>query len=152
MHRRIATRLRRPERAAGDDMSRREEVEASIHRFSKWLRDAGTIEAFSRRHKDLARTLADEVDALRGHRLALGKKTTRYENEREINAGLVADRDAIIDKLLAMLEPGKKPNYMDPKYNPSKMPPLTEYNLDCIWHGMRKQAHARACEIAGRKE
>jgi len=68
---------------------------------------------------------------------------------------LTAERDELqrrLDAVVGSLKPGDQPNYMDPKYNPSKMPPLTEYNLDCMLHGMRKQAHARAVAIAEGRE
>lgn len=82
-----------------------------------------------------------------------------YVREQELQE-LADAHNAEVDELqrrlnavVAILKPGEKPNCMDPKYNPSKMPPLTEYNLDCMWHGMRKQAHARAVAIAeGRTE
>lgn len=90
-------------------MSRREEVEAEM----------GKVWAHRNLHEvpihlnQLARTLADEVDELRkenerikqNHGCARHQHTTQFCTE-------AAQRDAVITKLLAMLEPGGEPNYM----------------------------------------
>lgn len=102
-------------------MSRREEVEAD-----KWSVDRGDLAIgrfrlqctsphdIAKWHNDKVRTLADEVD----------------------------ERDAVITKLLAMLEPGVSP-------------PKSHTSCDCVecrCHKINEERHARACEIAGRKE
>lgn len=127
--------------------SRREEVEASI----KWIMSAGISGgAITPNMRDLARTLADEVD----------------------------ERDAVITKLLAMLEPMP---------DDSPLPYWKAHCDECGWFGLSSSCeleryeagdcdvlcplchntvdemgghdeariaaiHARACEIAGRKE
>jgi hypothetical protein len=123
-------------------LTRREEVEEFIRTACNGC-DDGMEHASAL--EDQCRLLALEVDALQASFDALARKATSLENDR-------AERDAVINKLLVMLDPIKKPNYMDSKYNPSRMPPLTEYNLDCMCYEIRKQSHSRACEIAGRKE
>ena len=118
-------------------MSRREEVEKDI----TWI-ESGGLDAELEQWPALARALAVEVDGLRGQLLALGKKATRYENEREINAGLVVERDAVITRLLAMLEPGRGVfgTHVDDS--------TVSLSVD-DWNLMER-IHARACEIAGR--
>jgi hypothetical protein len=115
-------------------LTRREEVEEFIRTACDGC-DDGMEHASAL--EDQCRLLALEVDAL-------ARKATSLENDR-------AERDAVINNLLVMLDPIEKPNYMDSKYNPSRMPPLTEYNLDCMCYEIRKQSYSRACEIAGRK-
>lgn len=120
-------------------MTRREEVE------KEWLNIYENYPRFEMEpYRSYALTLADEVDALRGQLLALGKKAIRYENEREINAGLVAERDAVITKLLAMLEPGSGSfgTHVDD----------STVSLSAEDWSLMERIHARACEIAGRKE
>lgn len=54
----------------------------------------------------------------------------------------VDERGAVITKLLAMLEPGVSP-------------PKSHTSCDCVecrCHKINEERHARACEIAGRKE
>lgn len=95
-------------------MSRREEVEAKITLCANW----GDLNRC--RNLELAlRTLADEVDALRAEK---------------------AERDAVITRLLAMLEPGVAP----PKSHEACG------CVECLRHEINEGRYARACEIAGR--
>lgn len=60
----------------------------------------------------------------------------------------VDERDAIIDKLIAMLEPGEKPT--EPFPSASTFEHQSASIKRKLW--VQKEAiHARACEIAGRK-
>lgn len=59
-----------------------------------------------------------------------------------------APAESKIKAIIEMLDPGKKPNCMDSKYNPSRMPALTEYNLDCMLHFMKNEQYKRAVAIA----
>lgn len=134
--------------------TRAQEVEAEIASL-----DCFEIASTQVQIERLARTLAAEVDALRGKQAEIMVNQSRLLSQHADDTnelGMLTKEhiklDATITALLEMLRPGPAPNYMDPKYNPSKMPPLTEYSLDCMWHGMRKQTYARACEIAGRTE
>lgn len=118
-------------------MSRREEVEKKLADIDFANSDyEGNCHAV----RPLARTLADEVDSLRASLTALGEKATRYEHEREVNAGLVAERDAVITKLLEMLEPGVAP----PKSHQACS------CFDCRQHEISEGRYNRAIEIAGR--
>lgn len=115
-------------------MRRREEVEAKIISADGEYCDGAWIGPESLRY--LARTLADEVDALRkeNERIKQNYGCARHQNTTQFCVE-VAERDAVITKLLAMLEPGEKPDYPDARM--------------AVWKAKRA-FHARACEIAGR--
>lgn len=113
--------------------TRREEVDREIARLQK-------LEAWGDSSATLARTLADEVDTLRAENERI-KKSAEYQNVTNF-ALAVAGRDAVITKLLAMLKPGVSP-------------PKSHTSCDCVecrCHKINEERHARACEIAGRKE
>lgn len=61
-------------------------------------------------------------------------------------------RDAIIDKLLAMLEPEEEPSDFADKYDndPAYVLNTSTFGVDCALHGQKRDLHARACEIARR--
>ena len=105
-------------------MSRREEVDLAIDKNEEKLTDPdggyydidAPMDVFDaiEANRELAEALADEVD----------------------------ERDAVITKLLAMLEPGVSP-------------PKSHTSCDCVecrCHKINEERYARACEIAGRKE
>ncbi len=130
--------------------SRRAEVEANIRLFSKWLNDAGNIDAYIIRHDRLARTLASEIDDLRAEAEThvsedtfnelqrqhdeLWQVQNRTREERELYKlqlqDTIAMHDTVITKLLELLKPGsvERIGVFDSKL------------------------YARACEIAGRAE
>ena len=130
-------------------MSRLEEVEAEIDAVD-W---ANSWEGEARSLRALARTLAAEVDDLRGKLndvrqnigCARGQRSTQYCAE-------AAQRDEVIGKLLAMLKP-------DPKV-PCDCIGEIGPQCYCMNQGdaMRAESwwtekclYARACEIAGRE-
>ena len=114
--------------------TRVQEVEALFCRenfndqYGRWNLDSQSI----------ARTLAAEVDELRGKLddvrmgigCARGQRTTQYCAE-------VVQRDEVITKLLELVRPGEKPKYPDARM--------------AVWKTLGG-IHARACEIAGRTE
>lgn len=116
--------------------TRVQEVEAESHHIESVhsLRQNARADAYER----LARTLAAEVDELRGKLddvrmgigCARGQRTTQYCAE-------VVQRDEVITKLLELVRPGEKPKYPDARM--------------AVWKTLGG-IHARACEIAGRTE
>lgn len=76
-----------------------------------------------------------------------------FEIATELRAELAAENTELrrrLDGVVKMLEPGEKPNCMDPEYNPSRR--VSIYDVMRMWHEHRSSIHARACEIAGRTE
>ena len=120
-------------------MSRREEVDLEIAE----LDDSYSARTYTDGYADLARTLAAEVDELRGKLddvrmnigCARGQRTTQFCAE-------AAQRDAVIDKLLDLVEPGR--GVFGTHVDDSTISLSVE-----DWNLMER-LHARACEIAGR--
>lgn len=121
-------------------MSRREEVAKELAYIDEVFSALATR---SVRRKTLTLTLADEVDELRGKLedvrmnigCARGQRTTQFCAE-------AAQRDAVIDKILAMMEPGC--GVLGTHVDDSTVSLSVE-----DWNLMER-IHARACEIAGR--
>lgn len=88
----------------------------------------------------------DEVDAKLLHTaLSDWPSADEAAEYRHLSLALADEVDAeraVITKLLAMLEPGVSP-------------PKSHTSCDCVecrCHKINEERHARACEIAGRKE
>lgn len=117
-------------------MSRRGEVDKKI----EYMLDAPAhqIDECLEESFAIARTLADEVDALRKENAHWEHVHGKAPKCAHLNccAEAYAER-AVITKLLAMLEPGEKPDYPDARM--------------AAWK-TKRALYARACEIAGRKE
>lgn len=111
-------------------MSRREEVDVTLGHLIRL--EAADMAC------DLARTLADEVDTLRAEKSRIASDFFEASAQR-------ASRDAVITKLLAMLEPT---GLIRMPGKPTAIAPETTVAIQAH----RTLLHARACEIAGRKK
>lgn len=150
-------------------MRRREEVEKEI----VWI-ESGGWDTEREQWPQVARTLADEVDALRkeNERIKQNHGCARHQNTTQFCVE-VAERDAVITKLLAMLEPGEK----HPKWghgicescgwhgcfslfvgraggelqdDDESLCPVCEDTVQDVDRSIYVNLYARACEIAGR--
>lgn len=130
-------------------MSRREEVDGSI----ETILDSPHYDNYEDMWHavlPITRTLADEVDALRkeNERIKQNHGCARHQNTTQFCVE-VAGRDAVITKLLVMLEPkGNEPKRSH--FSPTQFNAGLYAELHGNWQS-RKALHARACEIAGRK-
>lgn len=125
------------------EMSRVEEVEST---WDQWGCGRTSYEVCELALEQ-ARTLAAEVDELRAKLdqvrsevgCARGQQTTQFCAE-------AVEYKRRLDAVVKMLEPGYKPNHMDPKYNPASR--VSIYDADRMVYDARHSVHARAVAIA----